>query len=389
MSINKHMLSVTNTWTKVFSPSDDPTYMYNFSGTAVQVYLSDKEVADPTKIKDEYFVIGGSIGQFKADKTKYVYAKANVGDTEIAPVMVDNMTIAINDVDAIIEELNGVTGQLAQLTLRVTDNELWEVKHDTEKRVFDRNYARTIALLQAADTENSNNYKSLLERLIIAETLLNKVDGRLTTMETDTVPTLRTKLEDTAATLQENISALTSLTLQIMSRLVTAENWISEHEGEYKILKQAVDNIKETIDTGTSGDLSNLVTKVNDLANRMETAETNINLLNEEVEKISGGSTVDVTELAKTVKNLNTEFTSLNNIISQITNKHTADEITEVFNLLIETVPDDQKDTLTGIKDTLLMIVSNEVAAASYYDGSTLTTDSKLLMEAAASDILY
>ena len=389
MSINKHMLSVTNTWTKVFSPSDDPTYMYNFSGTAVQVYLSDTELADPTTISDEWFTIGGSIGQMKADKSKYVYAKANVGDTEIAPVMVDNTTIAINDVDAIVEELNGVTGQLAQLTLRVTDNELWQINHDTEKRIFDRNYARTIALLQAADQENADNYKSLLERLILAETLLNTVEGKVTTIESDTIPTLKSKIEDTVTTLQENIGSLTSLSFKMMGKLVTAEEWIVNHKGEYNTLKQAVDNIQETIDTGTSGDLSNLVTKVNDLANRMSSAENNINILDKEIEQISGGSKVDVVELAETVKTLNNDFASLNNLISQMTNQHTADDINNTFNLLIETVPEDQKNTLIGIRDSLLTIISNEVAAASYYDGTTLTTASKLLMGAEASEILY
>ena len=389
MSTNKHMLTVTNTWAKVASPSEDPSYMYNFSGTAVQVYLSDTEVDDPTSITDEYFVIGGNISQLRADKSKYVYAKANIGDNEIAPVMVDSVIMPVTDVDQVVEELNGLSGELAALTLRVTNNELWKAQHEADHTVFNRQYLQTIALLQAADKENADNYKDLLARLIVAENLLNNVDGRVTTLETTTIPTLRDKLEETAATLQENISALTSLTLQIMSRLVTAEEWIANHEGEYKILKQAVDNIQETIETGTLGDLSNLVTKVNDLANRMETAETNINILNEEVDKISGGDTVDITELAKTVKNLNNEFSYLNNSIAQLTNQHTAEEITEVFNLLAETVPDDQKSTITGIKDTLLVIASNEVSAASYYSGDTLTTASELLLGASATDVMY
>lgn len=390
MSTNRHTLSVTNTWTELFTPSDSDNYLLNFSGTPVHVYLSSTQIKQPTTITEDYFTIGGNISQLRADKSDYVYVRAEVGDNEFTPVMTDNVIIPSNDVDTLTEEVNGIAGELSALTLRVTNNEVWIKQHEADHIVFNRSYLHQIELLNAKDQELENNYTDLLERLVAAEKLISNVDTRVTTLETDTVPTLKTKLEETAATLQENISSLTTLVLQIMNRLVTAENWISEHQGEYKSLKTSVEILQEAIDSGSAGgDTSGLLTRINDLSNRMETAETNINTLNKQMADITGGGTTSVTELATTVKTLNDNFTYLNNSISELTNKHTAEEITETFNLLIEVVPDDIKTTITGIKDSLLTIVSNKGSADSYYSGNTVTLDSELYMNASASEVLY
>ena len=390
MSTNRHTLSVTNTWTELFTPGDTDNYLLNFSGTPVHVYLSNTQIKKPETITEDYFTIGGNISQLRADKKDYVYVRAEVNDNEFTPVMTDNVIIPANDVDTIIEEVNGIAGELSALTLRVTNNEVWIKQHEADHIVFNRSYLHQIELLNAKDKELEGKYTDLLTRLVAAENLINNVNTRVTTMETSTIPTLKEKLEETAATLQENISSLTTLVLQIMNRLVTAENWIAEHQGEYKALKTAVEILQDAVDSGsTGGDNSGLLTRINDLTNRMETAETNINKLNQQMKDITGGGDTSVATLAQTVNTLNNDFTYLNNSLAELTNKHTAEEITDTFNLLIEVVPDDIKETITGIKDSLLTIASNKGSADSYYSGNTVTLDSELYMNATASDVLY
>ena len=336
MSSNKYYLRVANSWLKLFSPSGNRRYMANTSGLTIRMLLSDTEL-DPTAIVDEdvhYFTVGGNIGQIVADNTKYVYAKAVVEDPVVQGTLVtDTESIIDDDLVSMRDSIEYLTLQLMKLSKRVTKQEMKSIDHGVDYELFIRQFL------------------------------------------------------DTTAHQHIQISAIHKHIATIWEELLMAEKFIQRHRVEYAALREMIDNIRNndsvaglraeltlmrTDIISILGNYNDVVEDITDIRNDLGTTNQKYdNLLNDEI-----------SPLKRKLTELMNKLATLNNALASLNVNYTPEQINEMFDDFILTVPADMTATVTAIRDDILAILNNQGSGGLSPDGLFDITPTNAVVDA-------
>ena len=336
MSSNKYYLRVANSWLKLFSPSGNRRYMANTSGLTIRMLLSDTEL-DPTTIVDEdvhYFTVGGNIGQIVADSTKYVYAKAVVEDPVVQGTLVtDTESIIDDDLVSMRDSIEYLTLQLMKLSKRVTKQEMKSIDHGVDYELFIRQFL------------------------------------------------------DTTAHQHIQISAIHKHIATIWEELLMAEKFIQRHRVEYAALREMIDNIRNndsvaglraeltlmrTDIISILGNYNDVVEDITDIRNDLGTTNQKYdNLLNDEI-----------SPLKRKLTELMNKLATLNNALASLNVNYTPEQINEMFDDFILTVPSDMTATVTAIRDDILAILNSQDSGGLSPDGLFYITPTNAVVDA-------
>jgi hypothetical protein len=311
MSSNKYYLRVANSWLKLFSPSGNRRYMANTSGLTIRMFITDSEL-DPSTINDNeihYFTVGGNVGQIVADNTKYVYARTVVDDPTIQGTLItDTENIIDDDLISVRNSVEFLTVQLMKLSKRVTKQELKSIDHGVDYELFVRQFL------------------------------------------------------DTTAHQHIQISAIHKHIATIWEELLLAEKFIQRHRVEYDTMREMIDNIRNTdTNAGLRADVelikTDIVNILSNYANITGTIEEIQNDISTTGQKYDNLLNDEISPIRSKVYELMNKFATLNNALAALNVNYTSDQINEMFNDFITTVPTDMVNTVTAIRDDILAIL--------------------------------
>ena len=311
MSSNKYYLRVANSWLKLFSPSGNRRYMANTSGLTIRMFITDNEL-DPSVINDNevhYFTVGGNIGQIVADNTKYVYAKAVTDDPTIQGTLVtDTENIIDDELISVRDSVEFLTVQLMKLSKRVTKQELKSVDHGIDYELFVRQFL------------------------------------------------------DTTAHQHIQISAIHKHIATIWEELLLAEKFIQRHRVEYDTIREMIDNIRNTdSNAGLKADVEiiktdiiNILSNYADITKTIAEMQDDISATDQKYDNLLND---EISPIRKKVYELMNKLATLNNALAALNVNYTPDQINEMFDDFITTVPADMVNTVTAIRDDVLAIL--------------------------------
>lgn len=311
MSSNKYYLRVANSWLKLFSPSGNRRYMANTSGLTIRMFITDNEL-DPSVINDNevhYFTVGGNIGQIVADNTKYVYAKAVTDDPTIQGTLVtDTENIIDDELISVRDSVEFLTVQLMKLSKRVTKQELKSVDHGIDYELFVRQFL------------------------------------------------------DTTAHQHIQISAIHKHIATIWEELLLAEKFIQRHRVEYDTIREMIDNIRNTdSNAGLKADVEiiktdiiNILSNYADITKTIAEMQDDISATDQKYDNLLND---EISPIRKKVYELMNKLATLNNALAALNVNYTPDQINEMFDDFITTVPTDMVNTVTAIRDDVLAIL--------------------------------
>lgn len=311
MSSNKYYLRVANSWLKLFSPSGNRRYMANTSGLTIRMFITDNEL-DPSVINDNevhYFTVGGNIGQIVADNTKYVYAKAVTDDPTIQGTLVtDTENIIDDELISVRDSVEFLTVQLMKLSKRVTKQELKSVDHGIDYELFVRQFL------------------------------------------------------DTTAHQHIQISAIHKHIATIWEELLLAEKFIQRHRVEYDTIREMIDNIHNTdSNAGLKADVEiiktdiiNILSNYADITKTIAEMQDDISATDQKYDNLLND---EISPIRKKVYELMNKLATLNNALAALNVNYTPDQINEMFDDFITTVPTDMVNTVTAIRDDVLAIL--------------------------------
>lgn len=311
MSGNKYYLRVANSWLKLFSPSGNRRYMANTSGLTIRMFIADSEL-DPSIINDNevhYFTVGGNIGQIVADNTKYVYAKAVTDDPTIQGTLVtDTENIIDDELISVRDSVEFLTVQLMKLSKRVTKQELKSVDHGIDYELFVRQFL------------------------------------------------------DTTAHQHIQISAIHKHIATIWEELLLAEKFIQRHRVEYDTIREMIDNIRNTdSNAGLKADVEiiktdiiNILSNYADITKTIAEMQDDISATDQKYDNLLND---EISPIRKKVYELMNKLATLNNALAALNVNYTPDQINEMFDDFITTVPTDMVNTVTAIRDDVLAIL--------------------------------
>lgn len=311
MSSNKYYLRVANSWLKLFSPSGNRRYMANTSGLTIRMFITDNEL-DPSVINDNevhYFTVGGNIGQIVADNTKYVYAKAVTDDPTIQGTLVtDTESIIDDELISVRDSVEFLTVQLMKLSRRVTKQELKSVDHGIDYELFVRQFL------------------------------------------------------DTTAHQHIQISAIHKHIATIWEELLLAEKFIQRHRVEYDTIREMIDNIRNTdSNAGLKADVEiiktdiiNILSNYADITKTIAEMQDDISATDQKYDNLLND---EISPIRKKVYELMNKLATLNNALAALNVNYTPDQINEMFDDFITTVPTDMVNTVTAIRDDVLAIL--------------------------------
>lgn len=311
MSSNKYYLRVANSWLKLFSPSGNRRYMANTSGLTIRMFITDNEL-DPSVINDNevhYFTVGGNIGQIVADNTKYVYAKAVTDDPTIQGTLVtDTENIIDDELISVRDSVEFLTVQLMKLSKRVTKQEIKSVDHGIDYELFVRQFL------------------------------------------------------DTTAHQHIQISAIHKHIATIWEELLLAEKFIQRHRVEYDTIREMIDNIRNTdSNAGLKADVEiiktdiiNILSNYADITKTIAEMQDDISATDQKYDNLLND---EISPIRKKVYELMNKLATLNNALAALNVNYTPDQINEMFDDFITTVPTDMVNTVTAIRDDVLAIL--------------------------------
>lgn len=311
MSSNKYYLRVANSWLKLFSPSGNRRYMANTSGLTIRMFITDSEL-DPSTINDNeihYFTVGGNVGQIVADNTKYVYARTVVDDPTIQGTLItDTENIIDDDLISVRNSVEFLTVQLMKLSKRVTKQELKSIDHGVDYELFVRQFL------------------------------------------------------DTTAHQHIQISAIHKHIATIWEELLLAEKFIQRHRVEYDTIREMIDNIRNTdTNAGLRADVEFIKTDIINILNNYANVTATIKEIQDDIsttgQKYDNLLNDEISPIRSKVYELMNKFATLNNALAALNVNYTADQINEMFNDFITTVPTDMVNTVTAIRDDILAIL--------------------------------
>ena len=313
MSSNKYYLRVANSWLKLFSPSGNRRYMANTSGLTICMFITDNEL-DPSVINDNevhYFTVGGNIGQIVADNTKYVYARAVTDDPTIQGTLItDTESIVDDELVSVRDSVEFLTTQLMKLSKRVTKQELKSVNHGIDYELFVRQFL------------------------------------------------------DTTAHQHIQISAIHKHIATIWEELLLAEKFIQRHRVEYDTIREMIDNIRNTdSNAGLRADVelikTDIINILSNYANITGTIAEMQNDISATDQKYDNLLNDEISPIRNKVYELMNKLATLNNALAALNVNYTPDQINEMFNDFITTVPADMVNTITAIRDDILAILNH------------------------------
>lgn len=311
MSSNKYYLRVANSWLKLFSPSGNRRYMANTSGLTIRMLITDSEL-DPTTINDNeihYFTVGGNVGQIVADNTKYVYARAVIDDPTIQGTLVaDTENILDEDLVSVRNSVEFLTLQLMKLSKRVTKQELKSVDHGVDYEIFVRQFLDTTAHQHIQISAIHKHIATIWEELLLAEKFIQRHRVEYDTMR-EMIDNIRNT--DPAAGLRVDVEIMKTDIINILSNYANVTNTITEIQNDISATNQKYDNL-------LNDEISPIRSKVYELMNKLAT---------------------------------------LNNALAALNTNYTSDQINEMFNDFITTVPTDMVSVVTAIRDDILAIL--------------------------------
>lgn len=304
--MSKHNLKLGKKWTLISPPGKEDTYLTNPTGTPILAI--DLQTNSPSSIKDEEaFTIGGMISQFHADKSRYVFAKALVDGTTEIIVHVNNRPMDSTDSFDNKAAIDKIGIQVMELARRVTDNSLELISHRVK-------------------------YIDLLRKFITTSYIQ----------------------ETTNAKLAEAIASANK-------RFISSQILYFKHRKEFLKLKYTV---------GGQDGQSNVWDVVNNMNTQLQSAIRSIVNINEILKDLipqveDGALDIEklirqhINPLKKDLKDLNDEFTVLNNALVQMSDDNTVEDINKTFEELLLTAPFDLVPVLEAIKNILIEIKTN------------------------------
>lgn len=347
MSSNKHFLRVTNNWTKIAEPADNNNYFANISGTTIQCVLTDDEVSDPTTIDaDELhpFTVGGTISQLGTQGVKWVYARADVGATGQAAIMVDTERMPVDDVNNIQEEVQSLAVEIMKLTKRVSTNRLDNIDHGIDYELFIRQFI------------------------------------------------------DSTAEHHLQFTALHKHVATIWEELFLAEKYIQQHRSDYAVLKDLVDHIETRVPASGGGtinsaelqqlqdDVASVITTIGNCTRSLDDLKKQVQLNTADIGDITNS---ELPPIKSKVNELSDNLAALNNALVQMTVNYTVDDVNDTFSDLIVGVPASSIATVTAIRDFIISIINNKTALSSISSGDEiLTTNDTLLLDGDDVDVI-
>lgn len=314
MSSNKYYLRVANSWLKLFSPSGNRRYMANTSGLTICMFITDNEL-DPSVINDNevhYFTVGGSIGQIVADNTKYVYARAVTDDPTIQGTLItDTESIVDDELVSVRDSVEFLTLQMMKLSKRVTKQEIKSIDHGIDYELFVRQFL------------------------------------------------------DTTAHQHIQISAVHKHIATIWEELLLAEKFIQRHRVEYDTIREMIDNIRNTdSNAGLKADVelikTDIINILSNYANITGTIAEMQNDISATDQKYDNLLNDEISPIRNKVYELMNKLATLNNALAALNVNYTPDQINEMFNDFITTVPVDMVNTITAIRDDILAILNRD-----------------------------
>ena len=419
MTANRRYLRVTNQWTEVLTPGTQNIYVANVSGSTIKMFLSDTSI-DPDTITTEFFTIGGCITQVRIIMSKYVYFKASINDGVDTAVVMDYEPIAMTDVDELKNELEKLTLETMYLSKRVTINELKLIRHKIDFKLLSRDWLRKSAIYDEKLDTIDGSLADLMDRMYTAEAVLAAVKAKTEDIDEVQIPMLFEQLsrhanttnlaiadldsavfsiweriynhENTTAenfekvlgqlarhsdSTNKSIAGIDASLFRIWKRLHVAEEFIVKHGNDYKVLKKAVDDL---IENSTDVPAEVIVARLAAALERIATIEEGLNSANNEIERLKRNQSVDVDALQNQLNRLDSDFASLNNALVQLSYSYTAEEIEDLFNTLIASVPENMVDAITAIKDDLVRLCATHAIAEALEDGTIVTTENKYIV---------
>lgn len=311
MSSNKYYLRVANSWLKLFSPSGNRRYMANTSGLTIRMLITDSEL-DPSVINDNeihYFTVGGNVGQIVADNTKYVYARAITDDPTVQGTLVtDTENIIDDDLISVRNSVEFLTVQLMKLSKRVTKQELKSVDHGVDYELFVRQFLDTTAHQHIQISAIHKHIATIWEELLLAEKFIQRHRVEYDTMR-EMIDNIRNT--DPAAGLKADVEIIKTDIINILSNYANVTNTITEIQNDISATDQKYDNL-------LNDEISPIRSKVYELMNKLAT---------------------------------------LNNALAALNVNYTSDQINEMFDDFITTVPTDMVSVVTAIRDDILAIL--------------------------------
>ena len=314
MSSNKYYLRVANSWLKLFSPSGNRRYMANTSGLTICMFITYNEL-DPSVINDNevhYFTVGGSIGQIVADNTKYVYARAVTDDPTIQGTLItDTESIVDDELVSVRDSVEFLTVQMMKLSKRVTKQEIKSIDHGIDYELFVRQFL------------------------------------------------------DTTAHQHIQISAVHKHIATIWEELLLAEKFIQRHRVEYDTIREMIDNIRNTdSNAGLKADVelikTDIINILSNYANITGTIAEMQNDISATDQKYDNLLNDEISPIRNKVYELMNKLATLNNALAALNVNYTPDQINEMFNDFITTVPVDMVNTITAIRDDILAILNRD-----------------------------
>jgi len=331
MSSNKHFLRVTNNWTKIAEPDDKNNYFANVSGISIQCVFSDNAIEDTSTINTDEnhpFTVGGTISQLCTYGKKYVYARAlGLSETEQAAVMIDTERMTVDDVANVQEEVQTIAVELMKLTKRVSTNRLDNIDHAIDYELFIRQFIDSTAAHHIQFTELHKHIATLWEELFLAE------------------------------------------------------KYIQQHRSDYASLKDVVDHIKTGGGSGNidsaelqklRDEVANVVLGVSDCTNTVENLRKQVQANTDGITSIN---TNELPPIKTTVNKLSDNLAALNNALVQMTTNHTVDEIKDIFNDLVISVPSESIGSVTAIRNFIIDIINNNTALSEFDENTRFLTN--------------
>ena len=311
MSSNKYYLRVANSWMKLFSPSGNSRYIANASGLTIRVLIKDDDIDTTTIVDDNehYFTVGGAIGQITADNTKYIYARAVVDNPlEQGTIVTDTENITSDDITGIRDEIEFLTVQMMKLSKRVTIEEMKTINHGVDYELFIR---------QFLDTTSQHHIQ---------------------------------------------FSAIHKHIATIWEELLLAERFIQNHRVEYATLREMIDNIRNSNDANLRAEIEGIKADIINILNNYANVVDGLNGLRDDLaitdQKYDNLLNDEIAPVKNRLTELMNNFAALNNALVLLTTNHTVDEIENIFNDFITTVPSDMVQPITAIKNDIISIIN-------------------------------